>query len=654
MRGKWPAAPILRLLVGVVVIVLILAAYVGLGLRFVEVERSRLIDPASLDASATYSAAGRWVPSGGMASAGDPRIAQHSDPGCQPQHTYGWTSNSTTVLSLGLIVCVDDFSAAGVANSLKLGAVHNSTLMPEVGARQRGGPIVQVATDGRALLRIWSRGNVVHILGSNCGDGLAACDASNAAHAQELAATLPDQEDSAFRDSQNAVAAQQTLWTAAILIGVILGALYLPRMVARRRRPKPIPLVPPGARNVGMVASKIAWGRMARGVAVWVALAAGADIAVKYYFYTVTQDPAELPGVLPWIGLAVAAGLHWLGRRLVRRAQFRFTAMVGGSVKAASGAALMTAARGGVVVLILLAILSVVGFYLSLSGAALNVDIAALDRLGVAPMSITPNLVMVFAQVIAREGFWWLMALLAALTALMVGCFALGARLAAASLQEAIDRDARPHVLLLRSFEEDRALVPAEVMAPSILPLGLTPVRQVLLEQVLAQGLASLGPVVAIAPPGVALPQLGAAKVSLQHSEWRDEVARLAGDAIAVVVLATPTSVSREGFGWELELLSGTVGHGRLMVVLGPYSEADRDLRWNRFCEHAGAVPALADLALVQPPGGVRIAVRSKEHDWELFAGADASDAIYLAAINQAVTLMRPRWHEEMSGPRGH
>lgn len=196
-----------------------------------------------------------------------------------------------------------------------------------------------------------------------------------------------------------------------------------------------------------------------------------------------------------------------------------------------------------------------------------------------------------------------------------------------------------------RSFDEDRTRVRARLLAPGIPPLGLTPWPRLPFEQVIAHGLAATGPVVGINQPGTSLPRLGAAKETLDDSQWRGRISELASDAIAVVLLGTPSSVSDEGYGWEIDLLARQVPHNRLVVVLGPYGEADRSGRWGKFLRFAERVPAMAALEMLNPPGAVRVAVRSAGRGWEFYA----DDAAYLSAIGAAVRSMRRAWIAELA-----
>jgi TM2 domain-containing membrane protein YozV len=121
-------------------------------------------------------------------------------------------------------------------------------------------------------------------------------------------------------------------------------------------------------------------------------------------------------------------------------------------------------------------------------------------------------------------------------------------RHAAPSAAEAMAADPRPPVLYLRSFGDDGAVWHdaergrlarwwSELLAVA------TP------EQETAAALDAVGPVVAIGKPGEPLPELGAARLYVDHEAWQTEVLALM-DRAALVVLRIGSS---PGVLWELE-----------------------------------------------------------------------------------------------------
>ena len=106
-----------------------------------------------------------------------------------------------------------------------------------------------------------------------------------------------------------------------------------------------------------------------------------------------------------------------------------------------------------------------------------------------------------------------------------------------------LEIDARPPSLLLRSFADDAADVPASSL------LSRLHLRRTRLEEAVAAEVGRCGPLVAVGAPGEAVPRLGAWRVVLGDDEWQPVVRRWMRAARLVVVVAGTTPWVR----WELE-----------------------------------------------------------------------------------------------------
>lgn len=138
----------------------------------------------------------------------------------------------------------------------------------------------------------------------------------------------------------------------------------------------------------------------------------------------------------------------------------------------------------------------------------------------------------------------------------------------APSAAEAMAADPRPPVLYLRSFRDDgTALIDiargrfahwwSELLAAA------TP------EEETAAALDAVGPVVAIGKPGEALPEIGAARLYVDHDAWQEEVRTLM-DRAALVVLRIGSS---PGVLWELDQALSRVPRERVVfAVIGDTS----------------------------------------------------------------------------------
>lgn len=129
----------------------------------------------------------------------------------------------------------------------------------------------------------------------------------------------------------------------------------------------------------------------------------------------------------------------------------------------------------------------------------------------------------------------------------------LGLRLKAPTAQEILQKDPRPPVLYLRSFESDKRTITRQTskwwnaFSQMEFVTGWSfGTRR--LEEVNTKILKYLGPVIAVAPPGENLPQLGAARLSLPDDQWRDGVRNLMRKSQLIIIEHGVSS----GLKWEM------------------------------------------------------------------------------------------------------
>ena len=218
----------------------------------------------------------------------------------------------------------------------------------------------------------------------------------------------------------------------------------------------------------------------------------------------------------------------------------------------------------------------------------------------------------------------------------------LGQRLRAATVADALARDRRPHYLYLRSFDEDTLKMPGLLRRRGLIG-ALTVFRKVRFEEVLVRQLSMTGPVIAIAPPGAKLPPIGAARASFSNDEWQAHVEHYARTARAVVLSATPREV-RAGFGWEIDLVANRMGHGRVMVVLGPWSRTQLVNRWRQFCQAVAHLPLFAPMAMTWVPPGVQLLAHSDRQGWRAWGARSRTDWTYTMAVDRATREYWPDW----------
>lgn len=148
------------------------------------------------------------------------------------------------------------------------------------------------------------------------------------------------------------------------------------------------------------------------------------------------------------------------------------------------------------------------------------------------------------------------------------------------SANEVLENDSRPPVIYLRSFKDDKgAGHPLGIFRGSNIKyfwhwiFGFYNGPHELMgrseEEILAQVLGTVGPVVAIGRPGEKLPQLGAARVYVEDSVWQEKVHEFLDRAALVVLRLGKT----EGFWWEVEQSASRLDPRRL-VFLVPLNRA--------------------------------------------------------------------------------
>ncbi len=165
--------------------------------------------------------------------------------------------------------------------------------------------------------------------------------------------------------------------------------------------------------------------------------------------------------------------------------------------------------------------------------------------------------------------------------------YARSKRCLALSAQDVLAHDTRPPVIYLRSFKDDgknvrtfknsfplwRVLHPMKLWG-SVLNAFDTRTE----EEVLAEVLHQIGPVVGIGRPGEKLPQLGAARVYVDDDHWQETVHSFLSRAGLVVLRLGKTP----GFFWEVEQSTVKMNPTRL-IVLVPLSHR----KYDQFCERA-------------------------------------------------------------------
>ena len=142
-----------------------------------------------------------------------------------------------------------------------------------------------------------------------------------------------------------------------------------------------------------------------------------------------------------------------------------------------------------------------------------------------------------------------------------------------------IEYDPRAPVVLLREFGADtihirpripflpRPDIQVQRASTSGIPVAYTKVR---LEQVIADELSPVGPVIAIGEPGEAVPKIGASRTYFSDDEWQDGVTEWM-DAASVIVVLCGTS---QHLGWEIDQIRQRQFLAKTIFVVPPMEHA--------------------------------------------------------------------------------
>ncbi|MGE0629416.1 MAG: hypothetical protein AB7O43_16505 [Hyphomicrobiaceae bacterium] len=196
-----------------------------------------------------------------------------------------------------------------------------------------------------------------------------------------------------------------------------------------------------------------------------------------------------------------------------------------------------------------------------------------------------------------------------------------------------LEKDPRPPVLLLRSFEDDIAAV-----KPKNIWLALL-WQKLRLEEAAAPELRSLGPFIAIGKPGESLPTLGALRSYLSDEHWQEQVREwMCGARLIVMVPGTTKWVA-----WELQELV-TLGFLSKLMLIFP-QESDELLRRRlRFIEDVAKKTTGADLNVDSiTTHGLLLCFFDEDGRPRLIYGNRGDQVEYEAALNWAIYALSQR-----------
>jgi hypothetical protein len=324
-------------------------------------------------------------------------------------------------------------------------------------------------------------------------------------------------------------------------------------------------------------------------------------------------DPYLVPNW--YLFLLAGAAVTWAGGRFIRPA---------GLAPRGSRDILSGGRRVRVTALMSLAVVLVIAGALVLIAAALqNSEPAVVQAVDAANSgSSTPG---------QAQTYLWLGIILMVAGAVLAR---LARRLAAVDAQRLMQRDTRPPVLCLRSFGDDALkLWTATFGRPSLLE-RFTPRRFDAFEEVIARHFSAAGPVIAVNPPGTRLAPLGAARETLDPTDWQSMISEWMSRSAAIVFIMPPGQVTG-GLAWELQQVSANRHWAKTLIIVPPVRASLLHARWQEFLAACGGgwpfnVP--------QPATPSPLTLTFRNDRWTAI-GADRRDEwTYGAAIKEALS----------------
>ncbi|WP_342001772.1 hypothetical protein MRBLWH7_002041 [Microbacterium sp. LWH7-1.2] len=495
-------------------------------------------------------------------------------------------------------------------------------------------------SNGSRILRWWIQGSQYIQVEQSCADAdEARCAERTAAYLHEITASMTG-------DVQPLTNWNKALWAVVVLVGVPIATylvILIPRrVIARRRQREADPGTEPEATaayvSVDRLIRRARTGRTVRRIIV-VVLGTVASIAVAVLGLYSGQFAVQLLGlfvapVFVFVAIGALVDLVWRPHRLVRPPRRRGRPSLQGLVgMLLRGLAALVAVS--TLMLYLLAVLFM-WFNGQQTAATFRAEIEQMLAQAEGAARVLP-LALLWLQDLQRSG--WIVALFFIMVAIPIFLAylldRLGRRLARRSLTDTLAHDDRPYFLYLRGFDEDRLRIDESLGRRGFLEV-FSPFGRPRFEEVLAEQLSGWGPVIAISGTKRRIQDLGAAKMSFEGDEWRDEVERWVGGARAVVLSATPSEV-RAGLEWEIAHLASRPDAPPVVLVISPWPRSTREARWRGFLTSAGRWPLFRQLIDRPVPSATTIVTHRPGRGWTAYGARRRWDWSYAAALLTAI-----------------
>jgi hypothetical protein len=414
---------------------------------------------------------------------------------------------------------------------------------------------------------------------------------------------VPSQAGTGTGSIDTPQAAGYAVGVLAGYVGILTGIAYLRdplRRARRRARSIPSPSLPQGAevRDVSVLAQDN------KKTAIW-------RLVVQLIGSCIAAYGAFVFLVPHWyVYLVIGLAIVWAGGRFLQPA---------GAGRDTNRVMLAGSRRTRVTVLLSLASVLV------LLGLA-SVIMASLDHAQPPDAVINGVPVQTLGSAFGVIGF-----ILVALGAI-ISRFA--RRLAAIDAHQLMLRDARPPVLYLRSFGDDRLkLLTATLGRPSLIE-RFTLRRYDAFEEILVRHLSHHGPVIALNPPGTKLAPLGAARETIDSADWQSVIAGWMARSAMIAFVAPPGQVTK-GLHWELETVSANRNWHKTLIVVPPVPPEDLQRRWRGFLDGCARLWPSSFPLPAEDPGTLVVAYRNS--GWMVITADRRTEWSYSAALKQAL-----------------
>jgi hypothetical protein len=215
-----------------------------------------------------------------------------------------------------------------------------------------------------------------------------------------------------------------------------------------------------------------------------------------------------------------------------------------------------------------------------------------------------------------------------------------GRRMRVKSALTVLSNDRRPHVLYLRSFDDDDLPDPT-FRSPfhlQNLPNPFIPKRY---EERLAPTLRRIGPVVSIGRPGERRSELGTARVYVNDDEWQTAIRYFAQNAGAVLIVIGRT----HSLWWEIDFALANVQPERLLFFF-PYADKPSERRkfWRKYYEIIPSVIPSSISERMETERQERYQLFRKRAEQDVFCSwpEDLGDAQFIDFLDAATPRLLP------------